>query len=129
MKIGTRLKRSGKVGYRWLLYLMSGATAVVVAACYGMVETFGISYENNARQIFAANCDGCHSGTQPPAGYRTDDYNELFGGGSDSEPNVIAGDPNCRLLTRLGENPDHELSQADADELYEWIVNHNAQRY
>ncbi len=129
MKIGPWLKKNSKRGYRFSLYLMSGTAAVVVAACYGMADTMGISYSNSAQYILADNCDSCHSGATPPGDYSTDSYAGVMGNGSDNEANVIGGDPNSTLLSKLNSDPDHTVSQSDADTLYDWIVNNGASQY
>ncbi len=128
MKTGSWLKRNGKKGYRWTLYLMSGATALVVAACYGMSDTMGLTYSNSAQYIFADKCDSCHSGATPPAGYSTDSFAGVMGNGSDTEANVIAGDPNCTLLQKLNSDANHTLTTSETDELYDWIVSNNARQ-
>lgn len=130
MKLASWLKHKSKRGYRLALYLMSGATAIMVAACYGMADTMGgITYNNTARSILASNCDGCHSGTTPEGDYSTDTYAGVMGGGTDTEPNVIGGDPNSTLLQKLNSDPAHTLNQVDADSLYDWIVNNGASEY
>jgi hypothetical protein len=127
MKLGSWFKRTGKRGFRFSLFVMSGATALVVAACYGMSDTMGFTYGNSAQYILANNCDGCHSGATPPGDYSTDSYAGVMGGGSDTEANVIAGDSNCTLLQKLNSDATHTLSTSEADELYDWIVRNNAQ--
>jgi len=129
MKIRSWLKRSGKRGARFSLFIMSGATALVVAACYGMSDTMGLSYNNSAQAIFANNCDGCHSGDTPAGDYATDSYAGVMGGGSDAEANIIGGDSNSTLLQKLNSDPTHTLQTYESDELYDWIVNFNAQQY
>lgn len=129
MRLGSWLKNSGKRGYRFSLFLMSGATALVVAACYGMADTMGISYSNSAQYILASECDSCHSGATPAGDYNTDSYAGVMGNGTDTVANVIAGDPTSALLQKLNSDPDHNVSQADADSLYEWIVNNGAIQY
>jgi hypothetical protein len=129
MQLLERIRGLGQRGYKLTLWLMSGATAVVVAACYGMADTFNLSYSSTTRDIFARSCDGCHSGDSPAGGYRTDSYAALFENGSDTTPNVVAYDPASQLLAKLGTDPAHELSQSEADLLYDWIVNHGAGQY
>jgi len=129
MKLAAWLKTKGKRGYRWSLFMMSGATALVVAACYGMADTMGMTYSNSARHILADNCDSCHSGATPAGNYNTDSYAGVMGAGSDTEANVIAGDANSTLLQKLNSDLDHTVSQSEADELYEWIVINNGVQY
>jgi len=129
MKLGSWLRRKGRNGVRWSLYLMSGATALMVAACYGMADTMGVSYTNSAQYIFADKCDGCHSGATPAGDYSTDSYAGVMGVGTDTEANVIGGDPTCTLLQKLNSDADHTVTQSEADQLYDWIVNNGASQH
>jgi hypothetical protein len=129
VRLGSWLKNNSKRGYRFSLFLMSGATALVVAACYGMADTMGISYSNSVQHILASECDSCHSGATPAGDYNTDSYAGVMGGGTDAVANVIAADPTSALLQKLNSDPDHNVSQLDADRLYNWIVNNGATQY
>ena len=62
--------------------------------------TTGLGYRTPVRQLLDAKCSSCHGAARADRNYRTDSYAALFGGGRDTIPNVVAGDPTCRLVAK-----------------------------
>lgn len=60
----------------------------------------GLSYAEPMRAWFGAYCNACHGATRQSGSYRTDSYAGLFAGGTNSTPNVIAGDPKCLTVVK-----------------------------
>jgi uncharacterized membrane protein len=58
-----------------------------------------VSFAEVVHPIFSQNCLPCHSGTpDAKSPYALADYNGVMGAGSDSVPNVLAGDVAGSLL-------------------------------
>ena len=97
---------------------------------HGVGFTTGLNYEPSLRQIFARSCNSCHDSARTEGNYRTDTYGTLFGTGSNSRPNLIAGNPNCLLVvkTKPGRSmfDAGELSYLDSEMIRSWVVNYQA---
>ncbi len=86
------------------------------------------------RQVTIATCahlcNGCHTGTAPPGNYLTDSYAGLFGNGSDSTPNMIAGDADSLFVQKIAGNHHTVLTLYPGFDTVarDWVVNNNAQK-
>src|SRR5207237_8370661 len=81
------------------------AVALAVCSCSKARPREGtlaqpVSWEEDISSLFAAQCNSCHSGATPPAGYRTTSYLEALGPTSD--PVAAAVDPNWRVPPVIG---------------------------
>lgn len=92
----------------------------------------GLSWGAPVREVLAAHCDGCHGASRQDGSYRTDSYDELFGGGTNTTPNVIAGDPACLLVVKCKPGNSMfkagDLSYLDYAILANWIGSYAARR-
>ena len=90
----------------------------------------GLRYDADMAPLMAEHCNGCHGPTRADGAYRTDALTSLLGGGTDSIPNLIAGNPNCALVQRT--RPVRSmydkgmLSPLDADIIRNWVVSYQA---
>jgi hypothetical protein len=96
----------------------SSVTVTVTAA------PAGLTWVNDMKPIFDANCVVCHGGTYPTAGLNLQTY-------SGTMSVVTPYDPNSKLIemTKTG-GPMHGYLQPDpagkADKIYQWIVTYGA---
>ena len=96
------------------------------------VATFrsGLNYAEPMRDLFAQHCNSCHGDARLEGNYRTDSPAALTGGGTNTVPNLIAGNLNCLLVvkTRPGKSmfAAGALSWLDADLVRSWVVNYQA---
>ena len=92
----------------------------------------GLNYGVQLRDLFARHCDSCHASGRSDGNYRTDTYAGLLGGGTNSTPNLIAGDPRCLLVVKtkplnsmfdLG-----NLTFLDSDIIHNWVESYLARQ-
>lgn len=83
------------------------------------------------RPILEKNCVSCHQGDQPAGNYdlstyikkTPDGFKGIVGPGSGTVPNAIAGNPNSRILTILGETSHaYYFTEEERGELTHWVV-------
>lgn len=90
----------------------------------------GLGYASDMRTLFAEHCDRCHGATLAEGNYRTDSLAYLRGVGTDATPNLIAGDPGCRLVRRTlpGKTMFDQggLSVLESGMIRDWIVEYGA---
>ena len=90
----------------------------------------GLSYRAALRELFDSRCSSCHGAAQAAGGYRTDSYAALFGNGTDTTPDVIAGNPACLLLRKCRPGRSMwdagRLSYFDFEILLNWVVSYGA---
>ncbi len=90
----------------------------------------GLRYGADLAPLLAEHCNDCHGPTRADGAYRTDALTSLLGTGTDSIPNLIAGNPNCALVHRT--RPIRSmydkgmLSPLDADIIRNWVVSYQA---
>ena len=58
------------------------------------------SYASDIQTIFNNHCIQCHGNSSPPAGYSLTSFAGVTGNGSDSIPNVVAGNADSSKLYR-----------------------------
>ncbi|MBN2536712.1 hypothetical protein JXB37_00375 [candidate division WOR-3 bacterium] len=58
------------------------------------------SYANDIQPLFNTSCAACHSGASPAAGYDLASRAGALGPGTDTIPNVVAGQPDSSELQR-----------------------------
>lgn len=99
----------------------------VTATFTKTTTTTSYTYTTDIAPKMAGLCSGCHSGN-PPGNYFTDSYTGLFGNGSDTTPNVIAGDANSLFLQKIAGNHHNVLSLYPGfDKVsHDWVVLNNA---
>ena len=71
-------------------------------------------------------CLDCHGTTGIKGNYSLATYQAALGSGSDSVPNVIAGDANSKLV-QYAAAAHTNISAADAQLIYSWVVDWSAQ--
>ena len=90
----------------------------------------GLSYRAPLRDLFETRCSSCHGAPQAAGGYRTDSHAALFGNGTDTTPDLIAGDPSCLLLRKCRPGRSMwdagRLSYLDFELLLNWVVSYGA---
>jgi len=83
------------------------------------------SYSSDVQPVFNANCVSCHSGAAPTGSYDLSGRTGALGNGSDTLPNVIAGNADSSLLyRRLSEGtmpPSGPLDLMDITTVRNWI--------
>ncbi len=90
----------------------------------------GLNYGAPVRELFAAHCNSCHGPARADGDYRTDQYATLFGGGADSSPNLVAGNPQCLLVVKTA--PSRSMFRAggltflDSEIIRNWVVSYGA---
>ena len=60
----------------------------------------GDPFGSGMKGLFDSRCSSCHGAAQASGSYRTDSYAALFGSGTHSTPDLIAGDPSCLLVRK-----------------------------
>ncbi len=82
------------------------------------------TYTTDISPVMSGLCNGCHTGSSAPAGYQTDSYSGLFGNGSDTTPNVIAGDATSLFVQKIAGNHHNVLVLYPGfDKVsYAWVV-------
>jgi len=90
----------------------------------------GLSYRAPMQAWFDSRCSRCHGATRQDGSYRTDSYAGLLGGGTNSTPNVIAGDPSCLAVVKC--KPHNSmfnlatLTYFDYELIKNWVGSFNA---
>lgn len=90
----------------------------------------GLRYHDQIRPILAEHCNACHGPDRRDGNYRTDSLAELRGGGTNSTPNLIAGNAGCLLIRKT--KPQNSmftlgrLTFLDAEILKSWVVGYRA---
>jgi predicted CxxxxCH...CXXCH cytochrome family protein len=104
------------------------AAAVAVCSCSKARPQQGtlanpVSWEEDISSVFAAQCNSCHSGPNPAAGYRTTSYLEALG--PTNAPVAVPGDTSSKLLSII------DPAKADAEhapvsgafaQVQQWVV-------
>ncbi len=89
-------------------------------------EAPAATYRDQARAILETRCVRCHSGATPAGSYDLGSYLAALGHGSDDTRNILPGDGESRLLTKLDpvKEPTHNgyLEAADLALLQRWVV-------
>ncbi|MFH1699545.1 MAG: hypothetical protein ABIE07_03065 [Candidatus Zixiibacteriota bacterium] len=91
------------------------------------------SYNNGMKEIFDLKCAACH-GAVVNGNYNLDSFEGILGGGTDSTPNVIAGDSLSMLIQKIlpGGNMRQNLDPESillADSIINWIVIDSLRQY
>jgi predicted CxxxxCH...CXXCH cytochrome family protein len=90
------------LGTTWLV-----AVGVLLVGCAKERELPGTesceSWESSIQTVVVGNCatTGCHSAPAPAGAYDLGSYFGLFGNGTDSQPNLVAGSADSKLLAVL----------------------------
>ena len=82
------------------------------------------SYKDDIAPLLAEKCVSCHDAPHAAGNYHLSSWRGLFGGGTNAQRNVIAGDPQSTLLQVLTARSDHQglLSAAESERLRAWVV-------
>lgn len=85
-----------------------------------------VSFARDIRPLLDASCVSCHSAASPGGGYSVESHADLLAPGSDSTPNLVAGQPDSSLLYLYVKEGNHPagagLSPAQVELLRRWIV-------
>ncbi|MEO0085635.1 MAG: c-type cytochrome domain-containing protein [candidate division WOR-3 bacterium] len=85
-----------------------------------------VSFARDIRPLLDASCVSCHSAANPGGSYSVESHSDLFAPGSDSAPNLVAGEPESSLLYLYVKDGKHPagagLSPAQAELLRRWIA-------
>ncbi len=85
-----------------------------------------LTYTTDIKPFLDANCaSSCHSTGVKLGNYDLSTYAGVLGNGTDATANVIPGDANSLLITKLAAGH-MSVSQANQDLIYEWIVTYMA---
>jgi hypothetical protein len=84
----------------------------------------GLSYNQDLKRVFDSDCTGCHSASNPTAGYSMATYSAVM-------QDVRPGDPNCNLvkITRPNDVMYQNFSGDRAEKaalVYDWVVKYGA---
>ena len=92
----------------------------------------GLNYDSPLRALFARHCDSCHGATREEGNYRTDSQAGLLAGGTNSTPNLIAGDPKCLVVVKTKPSNSMfragDLSYLDFEIIRNWVVSYQARQ-
>jgi len=92
----------------------------------------GLNYDALLQDLFARHCNSCHGSTRVEGSYRTDSYLALQGGGTNSVPNLIAGDPNCLLVVKTKPRNSMfdrgNLTFLDSEMIHNWVASYQARQ-
>ncbi len=81
-------------------------------------DTLNVTYTNYIAPIMVDNCNGCHGGSFPEAGIRTDNYNDLK---DLAENNSLAGVVNHEPGYSPMPKDKPKLSDCDLKQINAWI--------
>jgi mono/diheme cytochrome c family protein len=101
---------------------------VLISSCYYDAESelYGVktcdnsvvTYNGRIKAIMETNCNNCHSGSNPSAGYATDTYANTVASDADGKLNcTIAQGSGCSPMPQGG-----KLSQCDIDACAAWAT-------
>ncbi len=84
----------------------------------------GLAYNPDLKRVFDSDCIGCHSNSEPTAGYSLTTYGGVM-------KDVRPGDPSCTLvkITRPDDSMYEKFSgdrAAKAAMVYDWVVKYGA---
>jgi len=85
------------------------------------------NYTDQMKAIFDNSCISCHSGPTPSGNYDVTTHTGIRGGGSDAEPNAIAGDSASVLVTQMIAR--HNINAQTADSIIRWVVIDSLRQY
>ena len=90
----------------------------------------GLSYAAPLKALLDERCNSCHGATRADGSYRTDSRLGLLGGGTDSTPDLIPGDPACLLVRKCKPHNSMfnlgNLSYFDFEMIRNWVTSYNA---
>lgn len=108
------------------LFISGCSDRADITASYKERPPTPLTYTTDIKPFLDANCaSSCHSAATHLGSYDLSTYAGVLGNGSDATANVIPGDANSLLITKLAEGH-MSVSQANQDLIYEWIVTYMA---
>lgn len=81
-----------------------------------------VTWVDDVRPFVVAQCTSCHGALAPDAGYSLESYAEALGRGTDSTPNLIAGDGSSEFLTIFEGGHAQYLEAGQLALLRRWVI-------